>query len=225
MSGGAPGTSGLQAGTQNIGMHVQYGIYAPLFLAQSDIRIKKNIQPVTDSLQKLKDLNVVSYDHIDYRSPTMDAGVIAQNVINILPHAVNKNKGYIPNIYDRSTHEDLGDTVRIFVTCDNAITQDNSRVKLQIMHNDKEVEYNEVISNYTGSSFDIKKWENYSAEDKVFVYGTEVDDLMAVDKDQIGILAAAGVKELHALVQQQAATIASYESRLAALEAALLNKA
>ena len=50
-------------------------------------------------------------------------------------------------------------------------------------------------------------WEKYSSTDKIYIYGSEVDDFMTIDKAQIGILAGGAVKELHQLVETQQQTI------------------
>ena len=188
------------------------------FIAISDIRIKKNIQPVTECIQKLEQMDIVSYDKIDFKEPSVSAGIIAQNVINILPNAVKSLTDIIPNIYAKATHESVDSMIRIYVTCNQKDIKNGQKVKMFIMRNNIEEEYTDIIHNHTGTQFDIKPWMDYSADQHIFVYGTEVNDFLSVDKDQIGILAAGGVKEIYKIVQHQASYIESLESRLASLE-------
>jgi hypothetical protein len=188
------------------------------FLASSDMRIKKNIQHVTNSLEKLSKLDIVEYDKIDYKENGADIGIIAQNVETILPKSISKSTKYIPNIYERTSYELIDNGIRIFINSKEI--QKNTKIRLYIskISIDKEIEYDTIVIKYTPDSFDIKKWDDYSEDDKVFVYGTEVDDFLSVDKDQIGILAAGGVKELHQIIKEQQTHIVQLESKLATQE-------
>jgi len=112
--------------------------------------------------------------------------------------------------------------IRIYVTCDQKDIKNGQKVKIFIMRNNIEEEHFGIIHNHTGTQFDIKPWMDYSADQLIFVYGTEVNDFLSVDKDQIGILAAGGVKEIYKIVQQQASYIESLESRLVSLEQRLI---
>ena len=194
---------------QNIPISI-YGVWYMLatgYYASSDIRIKKDIQPLTDSLSKLSKLDIVQYNKIDFKETGADVGIIAQNVQNVLPRAVSKSIKIIPDIYSRCTNHLSEDNtvVRIFVEYNKNSYKENTKVRLHIVNTEKdnEVEYEGLMFNLTDISFDIKKWNNYSDNQKVFVYGTEVDDFLSVDKEQIGILAAGGVKELYHILQQQ----------------------
>jgi hypothetical protein len=205
-----PGTS------QNTSIYASNVIQtATGFVAGSDRRIKKNITPVVDSLSKLDALTIVSYDRINFREEGADAGVIAQDVQAILPHAVSAGMSYIPNIYQRATHSIQNTTVHIIVDSIAADVKDHTKVRLYISMSDCEKEYETKLFHLTGNSFDVAVWENYSPADKVFVYGIEVDDFLSVDKDQIGMLAAAGVKELIKQNAEQAEKITTLESQLA----------
>lgn len=79
------------------------------------MRIKKNIQPVTNSLLKLSKLDIVEYDKIDYKENRADIGIIAQNVETILPKSISKSTKYIPNIYERTLYELIDNSIRIFI--------------------------------------------------------------------------------------------------------------
>jgi len=56
-----------------------------------------------------------------------------------------------------------------------------------------------------------KKWE----KDNVFLYGKEVDDFLAVDKQQIFALHHSGIQELHRLMKKQQT---DYETKISNLE-------
>jgi hypothetical protein len=67
----------------------------------SDIRLKKDIEPVLSSLEKLKALEGVTYNWRDCtRDPARQMGVIAQDVEKVFPEAVMTNKeGFKAVIY------------------------------------------------------------------------------------------------------------------------------
>lgn len=65
------------------------GIYAGgNITAYSDVRLKTNIQPISNALDKVKQLSGNVYDRVDTESPLRQAGVIAQEVQAVLPEAV-----------------------------------------------------------------------------------------------------------------------------------------
>jgi hypothetical protein len=204
-------------GVQNTSIYASNAIQtATGFVAGSDRRIKKNITPVSESLSMLHRLSIVKYDRIDVMEGSTDAGVIAQDVQNILPHAVSKSTTIIPNIYQHARQYAMGNTVRVVVDRLPDEIKDGTKIRIFIRVSDSQKQYEEMITHVIDNSFEIKPWDNYSPDDKVFVYGTEVDDFLAVDKDQIGMLAAAGVKELHQIVLHQSSVISQLEARLSA---------
>jgi hypothetical protein len=206
----------------NISIYSRYSIVcSESVVAASDERIKKNIQPVQEALDKIRRLDVVSYDRIDYREKGVDAGVLARNVQNILPKAVAVTKFTIPNIYLPATHMKIRSGVLIEVKCDDKDIKEGSKVKLMIVQGDKEIEHLSQMKNWTGSSFEVEEWKDYSEEDKAFAYGVEVDDFLNVDKEQVGILAAGAVKELLTIVEEQQVQIRDQKGRIEALERAV----
>jgi hypothetical protein len=60
-------------------------------VAFSDVRKKKNIQKISDALLKIKRINGYTYEFIDVINPRRNAGVIAQEVREVLPEVVYDN--------------------------------------------------------------------------------------------------------------------------------------
>jgi hypothetical protein len=194
-----------------VGIYATNGIVSNDFIAAvSDIRTKTNIREYDNSLNSINQLNFVSYDKIDVTEKGADVGIIAQNVQEVLPRAVIKQKGFIPNLYKKAETQsrNISGNISIFLPLSDEITE-GSTIRLYIYCEEKQSEkkYEEKIIRKTTDFFEIKAWDEYSKDDKVFVYGIEVDDFLAVEKEQIGILAAAGVKELHKLVIEQESVI------------------
>ncbi len=76
-------------------------------LNSSDIRIKKEINDITDdaALQQILAIQPKTYKYIDYLSKNNRVvyGFIAQQVKNVIPHSVELVKDIIPNIYKRAS--------------------------------------------------------------------------------------------------------------------------
>ena len=67
--------------------------YAAAFNVSSDRTLKKNIEPIANSLEIINQLNGVRFDWISKReSPNRQVGVIAQDVQKVLPELVSNNK-------------------------------------------------------------------------------------------------------------------------------------
>jgi hypothetical protein len=57
----------------------------------SSITLKENVSPITDGLNKIMQLVGVTYDRID-GSRKNEAGLIAEDVVQVLPNLVNTNE-------------------------------------------------------------------------------------------------------------------------------------
>ena len=79
-------------------------IYANQYHVASDSRIKKNIQDVNDdsALEILRLIKPKTYQYIDVRNrgDITVYGFIAQEIKEIIPHAVNDTTEVIPNMYE-----------------------------------------------------------------------------------------------------------------------------
>jgi hypothetical protein len=64
--------------------------------AYSDLRLKTDIQPITDAITKVKQIRGVTYNRKDLNSTKRQAGVIAQEVVKVLPEVVDghENSNY-----------------------------------------------------------------------------------------------------------------------------------
>ena len=174
----------------------------------SDERIKHNICPVGCLLSKLDDIEFVSYN---ITSDSCEVGVIAQNVAEIFPTMVKTKSDVIPNIYKESEHSlTSNDSVLIHLT--NKL-KENTRISIIITKQDipKYQIYTNVL-HVTTETIEVDKWYNYSQTDIVCVYGEMVDDFHVVDSNQIGLLGAACVKELHQCVKCQSDKITQLET-------------
>ena len=60
-------------------------------IAYSDIRVKENIKTIDNSLEKVSKLRGVSYTRKDIDDKSTKIGVIAQEVIDVLPEVVSQD--------------------------------------------------------------------------------------------------------------------------------------
>jgi hypothetical protein len=156
-----------------------------------------NIQPKT-------------YNYIDMRSgrgrrSERDApvyGFIAQQIREVIPDAVRIQTEFIPNIFTVAEYND--NIIRLPQASLNAyMLYVASKVKCYDMRdNTIIVEVIEVINQQTFRIKDIKYGDT-----KIFVYGTEVKDFHAVNKEYINTLNVCAVQELHRKIIAQQSEI------------------
>ena len=227
------GSSGVGPGTFNAVIYAAGGIVSTasiacvIFSSFSDVRIKKNIETYPSNvLELLLQFRIVSYDHIDFKNGHVKAGLVAQEVERIAPSCVNKRTEYIPNIYSLGTHSLDGDNVVITVVDANGVPKDVSdveigasrKISLKLLKNGTtEHDVNEEIIAHTSTQFTVRKWDNYCADDKIFVYGTEVDDFRVLDKDVIAMMGIRGIQELSEKATSQASQIQELAGQTAQL--------
>jgi hypothetical protein len=182
ISGGA-GAGFSVPGTPNpnltVGIFTSGGIWSAGngFISTSDERIKKNIKKLSNNLEKILKLDIVEYTYIDtlkYGTATQ-VGFTAQNIQKVFSDAIKfKVKEFIPNIFRKiklnnnifHLEEPDGTVVRVY-------DQNNQRHDLTVR--DHKVEF---------------------VGDEVFVYGKEVDDLLAIEKDALFCLSIGAIQEL-----------------------------
>ena len=160
-----------------------------------DRRIKENIIDANnnDILDKINQLSMQKYNYIDkkYYNGNTVYGLIAQDVKEVFPEAVNINKHPIPNINkDVSSIVADGDTV-ILTLDDFTVKVDDD---LYLVVNDKSV-FVKVLA-FTGTTITVNKWNQYNDNDKVLVYGTMIDDFHTLNGSYLGILSLGCIQEL-----------------------------
>ena len=176
------------------------------FYIQSDSRIKTNVQPFSNALHLINQIEIVSYDYIDHvkHSVSCVAGVIAQQVNNVLPEIITYRKDVIPNIMALATAETTETGVQLRFSSPIHV-QSNDTIEYMITSKQDTIRIKAVVSAVSADRccIDIPSWENRAESDQIFVYGTQVDDFHNIDKQTIGVLGLAGVQELDRLIQEQ----------------------
>ena len=113
--------------------------------------------------------------------------VIAQQVEEVFPQAVNTTSNYIPNIYEVAEVTNG----QVMVTAEVAV---GDKIKM-FKEDGSELHVNVVATN--ANSFTVDS--DYDGQ--VFIYGKEVDDFRGVDYDALSMLNISATQELHRLIQ------------------------
>lgn len=166
------------------------------FNAFSDARIK-NIEGLSnsvadlDALRKIQITNYTMRDKAEYGNKPFRK-VIAQQVEQVYPMAVAKNRGFVPTVYAHALtiksgadgeyaitmaaahHLKIGEKVRL-------IGEDNGRIET------------EVLAVKGANVFMVKLPK---AEARLFVYGPEVTDFRTVDYEAIAMLNVSATQQL-----------------------------
>jgi hypothetical protein len=157
-----------------------------------------------------------TYEYIDKTSRGNHTvyGFIAQQVRSVLPPAVTIQKDFIPNIYclatrngtqlilqDPSGEKDLTQLLQSGV---NVKLYDTSNNPIQII-----VESIDSSNSFTFRR--VSESDKLLTDDEYFIYGKEVDDFHALNKDYIFTINVCATQELSRKVD-------AYEQRIAKLE-------
>ena len=203
----------------SVGIYSEYVVAALGFAAFSDARTKI-IEGRSDGardLQILSEIEVTDYRHKDIyaKGNKPEKKVIAQQLEQVYPQAVNQSTDVVPDIYEGAT------IVNGWVQLATDL-QVGERVRLIAAQQEGIYEVLEV----NAAAF---RTEFQPADSEVFVYGREVDDFRTVDYDAIAMLNVSATQqlknetdaELIALEQENAALRAqlqALEARLADIE-------
>ena len=214
-----------------VGLKSAYSIIGGGVIAiYSDQRIKKNIQPVSSMLPVIDQIEVVSFDMIDsIGNPRNECGVIAQQVEQVFPNAVDRTQGIIPCYMTHAiSQQEVEGEVHILFSYDplnkDQTFKEGDKIKLVLATSqengnpkDKDIDNIVVVKRVLMNGFVTDKWKDYDSTDLVFVYGKEVPDLRHVDQEQLGVLGLRGVQELHQIIKTQQQTIDQQQKTIDAL--------
>jgi hypothetical protein len=178
--------------------------------SSSDIRIKTNINDISDNsaLLKILDIQPKTYNYIDIieKGTNIVYGFIAQQIKEIIPEAVTIEKSIIPNIY--SVYNCSNNIINITSNIENL--KINDTISIIQLNNDRK---NYTITQIIPELNQIKINENLEGSE-CFIYGTEVDDFHALNKDYIFTLNVCATQELHKIIQEQKSQIQELKTEL-----------
>jgi hypothetical protein len=222
--------------TDPISLKTQNGIWASIFYATSDQRIKKEITEIDDdrALQVVRRIKPVTFKYIDQvnRHGETEYGFIAQDIKQVLPHAVKTEADFIPNVYDLADFSTLtqstslvtlrtkqvegikvNDRIKIIDLREKACIQTILETGISSMVVDANLE--NYVSEYDFTEEDIK---NNIQKNTIFVYGKQVDDVNVLDKNAIFSVGIAAMQEIDRLIVQQHSTITQQINKIQELQ-------
>ncbi len=149
----------------------------------SDVRIKTNISDINDdsALQQIMMIKPKTYNYIDpFKGTSNVYGFIAQQIREIIPEAVSTIKNTVPNIF------------AVGECSSNLIYLNHSNIIELLQFIGKKIsiiDYNGEYSIYTLMGIDYVRncieVDKNIVTNRVFVYGTEVEDFHILDKSYI----------------------------------------
>jgi hypothetical protein len=182
-------------------------IWSAGFYALSDARYK-DIQDISNSTKDLQTLNTIQITDYTLKDKMKGGNrpfkkVIAQQVEDVYPQVVEKGVNYIPNVYQYTNKiEKTADGYLLSFTNKHTISKDAKKIKLQ---NGNSMQEYDIVAFPSENRVLIKG--NEIKNDKVFVYGEQVNDFRTVDYDGLTTLNISATQELSKLIKQQQAQI------------------
>jgi hypothetical protein len=176
------------------------------FMSNSDKRIKQDIEILNNdiALHKLRNIEPMQYTHIDKltNGSQLVYGFIAQQVKEYIPSAISYKSSYIPNIYKLCPYTKQTNK-NILIDIETTDLSINDRLKL-IQNNNANI-YG-TIKNKTDLNIIVELDNELNIDDneddnKIIVYGKEINDFHTVNKDQLLAVNFAATKELDKKVQ------------------------
>jgi len=197
---GIGATINTATSTNSVGIRCEYDILtAATFLSLSDRRIKTHILDIDDdlALALFRRLQPKTYQYVDKIKKGTETvyGFIAQEVRDVLPIASSLVTDTLPNLYTLVTVN--GDILTIDTTLLEYDASGNLFPKLKLIKEDNSEFFVRILS-VSGNTVQI---DTMLTEDKVFVYGQEVDNFHTLNKDAIWTVATAALQEVDRQVQ------------------------
>jgi hypothetical protein len=192
------------SGNIDLSIRAEKVVAAAHFIAYSDRRIKKDLKlssGVAD-LSRLMKLEVTDYRHVDTldKGPGMVKGFIAQQVEEVYPEAVSRQRSAIPDIFSKPATVEVNGSEATFSMPAGHSLATGDRVRI-IQDGGEQKEYNVIGAQ--GNTFTVKEWDSkFNQPEKVFVYGEEVNDFRQVDYDKIHTLNVSATQELARQLEQ-----------------------
>lgn len=186
----------------------------------SDSRFK-NIIGVSDSakdLDRLNHIEVTDYTYIDKQASgeRVHKKVIAQQVEQVLPAAINKRTDFVPDIFAKAAKVEPKENGCVLITMEKAHPlKTGDTVRLFDIENrplDAKVTAADDLSFSVTTKADLSKG--------AFVYGTEQHDVRAVDYEAIAMLNVSATQELSRQMNAKDAEITALKAEVAGLKAA-----
>jgi hypothetical protein len=190
------------------------------FYFNSDYRIKTNIRFALNLIEIVRQLRFVSYDYIESKQKCL-VGLLAQEVYEIYPEAIQFTTDFIPNIYCTPSSIRLEDNIILLIFTSAIHVEKGDKLRYYVTHNNTKKEYTETVLSSDRYIICIPRWPDADPSDTVHVYGTEVNDFHQLDKTAIAMLGLGALKEIYGSTLEYSHTLNIIESNVEQLDATL----
>jgi hypothetical protein len=167
------------------------------FYIYSDKRIKKDFEPINNSLETIEKINLTSFRYIDWKQKgnIKNYGIIAQEVEEIIPEVINKHQDFIPNIYKNANSYD--GISNIYIEIDDISIGDKIKI-----YDDKNKEHIKEVIDINEDYITIDSpIEDYEEDSPLFIYGKEIPDVKNVNYEALFIINMRATQELYKRVK------------------------
>jgi len=198
-------------------------VWGAAFYATSDARVKNIIGPsdAVADLDKLNRIQVTDYSMKD----TLTLGhhrfkkVIAQQVEEVYPQLIRKQKGFIPNVYQETAKMERTDSGYLLTfSAPHHLSLKAARIRIDAAG---AVKPYTIIAIPSDHEVIIKSPALRATH--AFAYGEEVDDFRSVDYEGLTTLNISATQELSKLVKEQGDAIALLKKQVRDLRAQINN--
>jgi hypothetical protein len=223
------GTTSLSTGIidPHYGISVAHNVVAAEFDSLSDARIK-DIKGVSDAARDLATLNRLQVTDYTLKDTVANGDrpfkkVVAQQVEEVYPQIVSRQRGFVPNVYQVATRiEHTPRGVMLHFDSGHRLTAQARRVQY-VVSSKGGMRQSEVVKIHSPRDVEIDARDVGDA--KVFLYGEEVDDFRVVDYEGLTALTMSATQELSRRLDRQRAefaeVVAEKDREIAVLQAAL----
>jgi hypothetical protein len=196
------GGGGTGTGANDYSIWASARIACTEFNAFSDARIKNivGLSSSSNDLNTLAKIKITDYtmkDKIQYGNKTYKK-VIAQELKEVYPQAVNMSSNIIPNIYQKAT------AANGWITLKTDLEKDDV-VRIVMANNSREYSVEEVTEG---------KFKVAAPDGEVFVYGKQVSDFHTVDYEALSTLNISATQALLKRIEELEAKNASLTNQV-----------
>ena len=158
------------------------------YFASSDMRIKKNIVDLVpdacmDLVRQLKPKQYGFVDHIKHGGRQV-YGFIAQEVAKVCPDVVTKQTEFVPDIFTAVEHiswSKVDKKWKLTIHDENVSFKENTVVRFYV----SDRKNSEIMKDVVNCKHDSKSFVFDKIYEDIFVYGHQVEDFLALDKEQL----------------------------------------
>ena len=158
------------------------------YFASSDMRIKKNIVDLVpdacmDLVKQLQPKRYGFVDHIKHGDREV-YGFIAQEVAEICPDVVTKQTEFVPDVFKATEHiswSKVNKKWKLTIHDESIEFKENTTVRFYV----SDRKNSEIMKDVSNCKNDSRSFVFDKIYEDIFVYGHQVNDFLALDKEQL----------------------------------------